>query len=144
MLEGGCLCGGVRYRIGGKLGPAIYCHCNECRRASGSAFAANAPVRLRYFEIATGAELIREYESSPGKFRAFCSRCGSPLYSRVDSDPERVRLRLGLLDDDPGKRPLFHVFVRSKAPWFEIADSLPQFETVPPAQPDPAAPDAST
>jgi hypothetical protein len=127
MLEGGCLCGGVRYRIGGKLGPAICCHCNECRRASGSAFAANAPVRLRYFEIATGAELIREYESSPGKFRAFCGRCGSPLYSRTLADPETRRIRLGTLDADPERRPLAHFWVSEKAPWHEIRDALPQY-----------------
>jgi hypothetical protein len=126
-LEGGCLCGGVRYRIAGKLGPAIYCHCNKCRRASGSAFAANAPVRLRYFEIAAGAELVREYESSPGKFRAFCGRCGSPLYSRSDADPETRRIRLGTLDADPGRRPLAHFWVSEQAPWHEIHDALPRY-----------------
>ena len=142
MIGGSCLCGGIRFRLDGRLGPVAICHCIQCRKANGSAFACNASVRTRAFEIASGRELIREFESSPGKFRAFCSRCGSPVYSRVASDPERVRLRLGLLDDDPGKRPLFHVFVGSKAPWFEIADSLPQFETLPPAPPAPAVPDA--
>jgi hypothetical protein len=88
MIEGGCLCGGVRFRISGKLGPAGFCHCKQCQRASGSAFAANAPVRARYFALAAGEELVSEYESSPGKYRAFCRRCGSPVYSRRDSEPE--------------------------------------------------------
>lgn len=127
MLEGGCLCSGVRFRIDGKLGPAGYCHCQQCRRASGSAFAANAPVRMRYFQLLSGSELVCEYESSPGKFRAFCRRCGSPLYSRRDDRPEQRNIRLGSLDADPGRRPQAHVHVASKAPWFSIDDELPQF-----------------
>ena len=132
-LTGQCLCGAVRFEIDGRLGPAIYCHCSQCRRASGSAFAANAGVRARYLRFVSGRETIREYESSPGKFRAFCSRCGSPLYSRRSDDPESFRIRLGTLDGDPGRRPLSHFWVGSKAVWHEIADTLPQFEgDVPP------------
>jgi hypothetical protein len=127
MLEGGCLCGGVRFRVTGKLGPAGFCHCKQCQRASGSAFAANAPARTKYFEITAGAELVSEYESSTGKFRAFCRHCGSPLYSRTLGDPEIRRIRLGTLDTDPERRPLAHVWVTSKAPWYEIEDSLPQY-----------------
>ncbi|HSJ98269.1 MAG TPA: GFA family protein [Myxococcota bacterium] len=133
VITGSCLCGEVRLRITGKLGPAGFCHCSQCRKANGSAFASNAPVRARYLEIAAGRERIREFESSPGKFRAFCSRCGSPVYSRRDTEPELLRLRLGLLDGDPGRRPAAHVWVGSKAPWYEITDALPQFdEGVPP------------
>ena len=127
MLTGRCLCGGVRFRVTGKLGPAGYCHCKQCQRASGSAFAANAPVRTSYFDLTDGADLVREYESSPGKFRAFCSRCGSPMYSRRNSEPDLRRVRLGTLDADPGRRPLAHVWVASKAPWFEITDELQQY-----------------
>jgi hypothetical protein len=127
VLEGGCLCGGVRFRVTGKLGPAGYCHCKQCQRASGSAFAANAPARTKYFELVSGSDLVSEYESSLGKFRAFCRRCGSPLYSRTEADPGIRRLRLGTLDSDPERRPLIHVWVSEKAPWHSIDDSLPQF-----------------
>jgi hypothetical protein len=127
MLQGGCLCGGIRFRVTGKLGPAGYCHCKQCQRASGSAFAANAAVRTAYFEIAAGADLVTEYESSPGKFRAFCRRCGSPVYSRREAEPEIRRVRLGTLDSDPERRPMAHVWVSSKAPWHSICDTLPQF-----------------
>ena len=134
MLDGKCLCGGVHLRVDGKLGPAVFCHCSQCRKASGSAFACNASVRSKYLHFESGRELIREFESSPGKLRAFCSRCGSPIYSRVRSDPDTFRLRLGMLDGDPGRRPLAHCWVSAKAPWFEIADALPQFESAPPDQ----------
>jgi hypothetical protein len=127
MLEGGCLCGAVRFRINGRLGPAGYCHCKQCQRASGSAFAANAPVRTAYFELLSGAGEVCEYESTAGKFRAFCRRCGSPLYSRRDAEPEIRRIRLGTLDGDPERRPLAHFFVDSKAPWHTIEDDLPQY-----------------
>jgi len=127
MIEGGCLCAGVRFRVNGKLGPTAYCHCKQCQRASGSAFAVNAPARTSYFQLVSGGELVSEYESSPGKFRAFCRRCGSPLYSRRDAEPEIRRIRLGTLDSDPQRRPLAHFWVRSKAAWYPIEDSLPQY-----------------
>jgi len=126
-----CLCAGIRIEISGKLGPVVYCHCSRCQKASGTAFGANADVRRKYWAFVSGEELIREFESSPGIFRAFCSRCGSPVYSRRRDAPDVVRLRLGLLSDDPERRSLAHFWVQSKAPWFEIADGLPQFAAGP-------------
>lgn len=126
-MNAACLCGGVRIAITGKLGPVVYCHCSRCRKASGTAFAANADVRRKYWRYVAGEELIREFESSPGVFRAFCGRCGSPIYSRRPDAPDVLRLRLGLLDDDFERRSLAHFWVGSKAPWFDITDDLPQF-----------------
>ncbi|MBI1814176.1 MAG: GFA family protein [Deltaproteobacteria bacterium] len=128
MLTGRCLCGDVRFELHGKLGPLAYCHCSMCQRASGSAFAANAAIRSQYLKWVSGRESIREYESSPGKFRAFCSRCGSPIFSRRVDEPDSFRIRLGMLDGDPERRPLAHFWVSSKAPWFEIRDELPQYQ----------------
>jgi hypothetical protein len=127
MLSGRCLCGSVRYELHGKVGPVAYCHCRMCQRANGSAFAANAPVRARYLAWIAGRDTIVEYESSPGKFRAFCPKCGSPVYSRRASEPDVFRIRLGTLDGDPERRPFAHFWVSSKAPWFEITDDLPQY-----------------
>jgi hypothetical protein len=131
MLTGRCLCGAVRFEIDGDLGPIAFCHCVECRRASGSAFAANANVAKSAHRFSSGAAAIVEYESSPDKFRAFCGRCGSPLYSRTNADPEALRIRLGTLDQDPGGRPRLHVWTSEKAAWFEIADELPQIPSIP-------------
>jgi hypothetical protein len=126
MLPGRCLCGDVRYEVTAPLGPIVHCHCAQCRRATGTAFATNASVPRAAHRVVAGGELIREYESSPGKYRAFCSRCGSPVYSRSDGDPEALRIRLGSLEQDPGGRPMLHVWTEAKAPWFEITDGLPQ------------------
>lgn len=127
MFTGRCLCGDVRFAIDGLLGPFAYCHCVSCRRASGSAFAANAPVVESDLKWTSGRESIREYESSPGKFRAFCSRCGSPLYARLVAQPGWLSVRLGLIDADPGHRARAHFNVAAKAPWFVVTDDLPQF-----------------
>ncbi len=126
MLIGSCLCGRVRYEITGKIGPVAHCHCVACRKAQGVAFATNAPVRTKYFRLLTGADSVAAFESSPGKQRCFCRVCGSPLWSRRESEPEIIRIRLGLLDSDPGRRPLGHVWVGEKAPWYEITDDLPR------------------
>jgi len=126
-MTGACLCGGIRIEISGKVGPVVYCHCSRCQKANGTAFAANADVRRKYWTMPAGADLVREFESSPGVFRAFCSRCGSPIYSRRAAAPDVVRVRLGILDGDPERRSLAHFWVGNKAPWFEITDGLPQF-----------------
>ncbi len=127
MLSGRCLCGTVRFELHGRLGPLAYCHCSMCQRASGSAFGANAPIRSQYLKWGAGREAIAEYESSPGKFRAFCSKCGSPIYSRHAAEPDSFRIRLGTLDGDPERRALAHFWVSSKASWFDITDDLPRY-----------------
>jgi len=126
MLEGSCLCGGVRYEVSGKLGPSVNCHCVQCRKASGASFATNASVRASAFRFVEGESLVSRWESSPGQFRCFCRRCGSPLIKRIDAKPEEIRLRLGTLDSDPETTPAAHIFVRFKAPWTAIKDDLPQ------------------
>lgn len=126
MLTGSCLCGRVRYEIDGRLGPAGHCHCVTCRKAQGGAFVTNAPVRSKYFRLVSGADRVAEFESSPGKKRCFCRTCGSPLWSQRVSEPDTIRIRLGLLDSDPERRPLAHLWVGEKASWYTITDDLPQ------------------
>ena len=88
-----------------------------CRRAQGYAAAA-APVAAAGFEIVRGRSEVREYESSPGKRRAFCGACGSPLYSRRDDAPAVLRLRLGALDATPGGlRIEAHIFTQDAPDW---------------------------
>src|SRR5580704_17444470 len=103
--EGSCLCRGVRYEIAGELGDFGYCHCTSCRKASGSAHGANAPVERERFVLLSGAELLREFASSPGKLRVFCGTCGSPLYAYLAASPDVLRVRLGSLDTPFDKQP---------------------------------------
>jgi hypothetical protein len=104
-----------------------FCHCTKCRQASGSAFAVNGRVRASDVSWPAGRETIREYESTPGKLRAFCSACGSPIYARTRSEPESISIRMGLVAEDPGIRPDAHYNVGSKAPWFTVTDGLVQY-----------------
>jgi len=85
------------------------------------------------FRWISGESLLSRYESSPGTTRTFCKVCGSTLVSLFTENPQTIGLAMGTLDDDPGVRAEFHVFVGSKAPWFEITDHLPQFDEFPPA-----------
>ena len=128
MHKGSGLCGQVKYELSGELGDFGYCHCTSCRKASGSAHAANAPIDRAAFHLLDGAGVIREFESSPGKFRAFCSNCGSPIYAYLSATPGVLRIRLGSLDTPFAKQPKAHTFVSDKAPWEPISDDLPQFE----------------
>ena len=134
MNQGHCLCGKIRYEVRGAIGPIVLCHCSECRRAQGSAFAANAQIRTEDFVLLTGAEQIKEYQDSPDKLRAFCRNCGSPIYSHRPSRPEVLRLRLGTLETPLATRPVAHIFATSKADWDEITDHLPQYEGLEPGR----------
>jgi hypothetical protein len=127
MHVGGCACGGVRYEVEGELEPIQLCHCSVCRKASGTAFAANIPVRAADFRLTSGEDLLRGFESSPGKIRTFCSVCGSPLHSRTSALPGVLRLRAGTLDAPVAARPGLHIYATSKADWWEIADDLPRY-----------------
>ena len=129
-MLGGCLCGAVRYRyegpLGGALGEVTLCHCGQCRRLQGFAAAA-APALAAGFSVIAGASQIREYESSPGKQRAFCGTCGSPLYSRREAKPEGIRLRLGSLDDPPGDlRIEAHIYVENLPAWAD-PEGVPRY-----------------
>jgi len=131
MLTGSCLCGGVHYEISGPLRQALNCHCSMCRKAQGAAFRSRATVESAHFRFTQGEHLVRYYESSPGNFRGFCSVCGAPIHSKFSSRPDILSLPLGGLDQDPGIRPACHAFVGSKAPWHQISDALPQYDTLP-------------
>ena len=126
MIRGSCLCGRVRYEIRGTLGPMTHCHCSQCRKAHGAAFGTYARVSYADFRLLTGEDDVASYRSSSDVLRTFCKRCGSTLQFIRESKPDGFYLAIGGLDDDPGSRPSHHIFVGSKAPWFEITDGLAQ------------------
>jgi hypothetical protein len=110
-----------------ELGDFATCPGTSGSKASGSAHGANAPVERRQFRLLGGEDTLREFESSPGKLRVFCSRCGSPIYAYLTASPDVLRIRLGSLDTPFSKSPRAHTWVSDKAPWEPIADDLPQF-----------------
>jgi hypothetical protein len=131
-MTGGCLCGAVRFRVRRFVGPFELCHCNRCRKATGSAFAAMIGVRVEDFAFLSGQELVASYEApilqEPPAYRtAFCSRCGSPA-PNPEPTAAWLEIHAGLLDGDPGLKPERHILVEHKASWYEIEDLLPQLE----------------
>lgn len=126
-----CLCGDVRYRyvgrLGGEHGLVTQCHCEQCRKAQGGP-ATVAPASAEAFAIIAGTDLVTEFESSPGKFRAFCGRCGSPLYSRRAALPDVIRLRLGALENPPPNLVIeAHIHDDDSASWEKSADDAPRY-----------------
>jgi hypothetical protein len=132
MRRGGCLCGGIRYEVTGELGRSVFCHCQRCRKASGSVVAFNAPLAAKDFKVVSGAELLKSYTAETGLSRLFCANCGSQVISRRETAPEVVRLRLGTLDEPTQHGPEAHIFFEAKLPWFELAgDEAPRFPAMP-------------
>ena len=130
MVRGSCLCGGIQFEVTEILVIAL-CHCSMCRKRNGGPFGIGAAVPAANFKLIKGGDLIQVYESSPGSQRAFCRVCGSHAPSE-SGDGKLHFITPGLFDDDPGVKPALHMFVGSKAPWWEITDDLPQFEEWPP------------
>jgi hypothetical protein len=125
-LAGRCECGAVRYLVADEFRYAMNCHCSRCRAATGSAFKPFAGIEREKLELTDGADqLLVHGEEQLNDTR--CRTCGSLLFSVV-RDGAYVHVALGSLVDAPSIRPTKHIFVGSKAPWFEITDDLPQFE----------------
>ncbi|MDY7574886.1 GFA family protein [Actimicrobium sp. CCI2.3] len=124
---GSCLCGGIEFSINTELAPIQVCHCSQCRKAQGGPFATNIPVPTVAFVLITGTELLKQYESSEGKYRHFCQICGSPVFSSRQSLPDVIRVRAGLINEELGTKLAFHAHVDSQCEWWPINDDIPQF-----------------
>ena len=125
--QGSCLCGGISFTVTGPLEPIQVCHCVQCRQAQGGPVATNIPVEVGALTFHRGEELLQRFESSPGKIRAFCKVCGSPVFSKRNSLPGMLRIRAGLLQEPVAAKLAFHFFTGSKASWWPICDELPQY-----------------
>ena len=125
---GSCLCGGVSFEIEGELEPIQVCHCQQCRKAQGGPFVTVIPVAVSAFRVVSGEQLLKAYESSPGKERVFCCNCGSPVFSRRQALPDVVRVRVGLINEPLAVRPASHAYTGSKCNWWSIDDGLPQYK----------------
>jgi hypothetical protein len=122
----------VAWEVDAALVFVAHCHCSMCRKAHGAAFATFAGGPGRGVRWLRGEDLVARYASSPGGQRPFCSVCGSVVPNEM-ADGSMFFVPLGCHDDDPGLRPQMHIFVGSRAPWYELpADGLARFEEYPP------------
>lgn len=134
-IAGSCLCGAVAYEVDAPLPMLRNCHCSRCRRARGAAFATNAVTGIERFRWTRGEDRLRSYKVPEARFFAqvFCGDCGSPM-PRLDPGRGIAVIPAGSFDDDPGLRVMEHIFVGSKAVWFEITDTLPRHQEAAPAR----------
>ncbi|HET7882324.1 MAG TPA: GFA family protein [Acetobacteraceae bacterium] len=125
MTTGRCLCGSIRFEYSGKPSLVVHCHCDSCRRQTGSAMTTFVIVPKATLDFASGEP--KEYASSPGVWRAFCGNCGSALYYRTDRRSDVVDLYAGTLEDPSALVPECHVHAAEQLPWFEVLDDLPRY-----------------
>jgi hypothetical protein len=126
MLNGRCECRAVLYRLPDEFLYAENCHCSNCRAGTGAAFKPFAGIEREKLEIVAGADTLLIWGGDTANHTR-CGICGSLLFSVVRGGAY-VHVAMGSLVDVPSIRPTEHIFVGSKAPWFEITDELPRFE----------------
>jgi len=128
-LSGRCLCGYVRYEYAGELEGANYCHCLDCRRATGSAFSIGVRADAKALRVVSGRVkgYIKTADSGNEITREFCPECGSPLFTRSPALPEFVFIKAGSLDDPEMVRPTHQIWADKAVPWAHIDDTLPGF-----------------
>lgn len=126
VASGTCLCGAVRFRAGLPSKWVAHCHCSYCRRAHGAPFVTWAGFPSERFSIEPGAGQPTWYESSPGAQRAFCARCGSPMFFQSTRWPGEMHIARALFADPLDREPSAHVFYEMHVPWLTIADDLPK------------------
>ncbi|WP_349436264.1 GFA family protein [Pararhizobium sp. A13] len=130
VLTGKCMCGAVEYTVEDAFGYAMNCHCSNCRRTTGSAFKPFAGIERGKLRLVKGEDALLIFGNGDDAHDVHCRTCGSLLYSVV-REGAYVHVAMGTLVDAPTIRPSGHIFVGSKAPWYEITDDLPQYREFP-------------
>ncbi|KCZ92296.1 GFA family protein [Hyphomonas johnsonii] len=130
-VTGSCFCGAVAYAADG-LGPIGHCHCRTCQKTHSAAFATTARTARSGFRWTRGADIVAGIESTPGKTRHFCPKCGTHLMAHWH-DQDQLILRVASIDSPLPSRPVVHIWTSHKAAFFDFDDGLPQWpEGVPP------------
>jgi hypothetical protein len=129
-LRGSCLCGGVEFEVAQAPETLRYCHCESCKKLSGSIGTVNGRVPSNAIRILAGKELLQTFQPAEGSAKTFCRTCGSNLFGGGWPESETTSVRASALDDPFDARPSAHLYVRSVAPWETLPDDgLERFET---------------
>lgn len=134
MFKGRCECGNVTFEVDGDITDFSHCHCSQCRRLHGAAYATFAGVKNEDFRYTRSGDSLGSYASSASHKRLFCSNCGSNIGVQLTDEPDMLYLSMGAVDGDPPRPDAYHIFVGSKAPWHTILDTAPQFEEFEPEE----------
>lgn len=126
VYDGSCCWGRVRFRMQGPFGSFSHCHCVDCRKTHGAAFASYIGVGRPRFRFLQGEGEIASFATETGTRRSFCRTCGSTLTSTLTSEPDNIYVATGTLDTPLHLKPAYHIFIRSRVPWLDLRDGLPQ------------------
>ncbi len=126
VVHGSCLCGAVRFRATLPTKWVAHCHCTYCRRAHGAPFVTWAGFAADQVLVEQDEQQPAWYESSPGARRAFCPKCGSPMFFESTRWPGEVHVARALIEGSVDRAPSAHVFFESHVPWLEVNDNLPK------------------
>jgi hypothetical protein len=119
QILGGCLCGVVRFAASGEPTGVAWCHCQSCRRHSGAPVSVFVAFRHDAYKVIKGE--ITKFNSSPGRLRGFCARCGSTLTCEGERSPE-VHFHIGTFDDAARFKPTRHIFPEERMPWLHLSE----------------------
>ena len=129
ILNGGCLCGAVRYEYAGELGKSSYCHCDDCKRATGGPYTVGVLSKADKLCIVSGN--VKGYttlgDSGNKITRQFCPECGSPLFTRAELYPDLVFIKAGSLDEPELIEPSYQTWIEREVPWAHIDPTLPAY-----------------
>lgn len=127
VIAGGCLCGNTRYSVDGNIGEANYCHCADCRRASGNAFNVGVRVEKSTFSLEGRAlcAFTTTGESGGEITRHFCGTCGSPVFTSSSGNDEVIYVKAGSFDDPDVVRSGYQIWTVSRVPWSELSPAIP-------------------
>ena len=129
MINAHCECGDIALSAEGPIQDFSHCHCSQCRRLHGAAFATFAALTRAQLRYERGEDQLGVYASSNHSDRYFCRRCGSTIGVFAKNEPELFYLSMSVVEGDPPRPEGYHAWVASKAPWHEINDSLEQYAT---------------
>ncbi len=127
-LKGKCLCEAVQYEWTGASASASYCHCPDCRKATGGPYTVGVGVRAEGLAISgRTAGYTKTADSGNQITREFCPECGSPLFTRAEVYPDMVWIKAGSLDEPELIKPTHHIWAGKAVPWAYLDESLPSF-----------------
>lgn len=127
LIEGGCLCEGVRYRINGNCRNIINCHCQNCRRTHGH-IAAYTSVDKSSFLLLQQDTLQWYHDQSPDTYRGFCNICGASLFWDARDGRDKLSIAAGSLDDSRSLKTVGNIYVAEAGHYYELEDGLPKFD----------------
>ena len=131
IVEGGCLCGAVRYRATGEPANSMICHCQTCRRAAASPVVPWVTFAAAQFQFTSGRPV--QFSSSPPVRRSFCGSCGTPLTYEHSDSPSTIDITTCSLDDPQSFPPTHHSWLSDDIAWVRFGDGLPTFQQFRPA-----------